>query len=81
MMGDDLLSIGSCCCHGRARLCPSRAVRGEKEACVALDRPVGQPDLERRMEVDADAAFAAAKGWLAFGDEAAHLALLLGRAP
>jgi hypothetical protein len=58
-----------------------RTVRGEKEACVALDRPVGQPDLERRMEVDADAAFAAAKGWLAFGDEAAHLALLLDRAP
>ena len=41
----------------------------------------GQLDPERRTEADADAAFAAAKGWLAFGDEAAHLALLLDRAP
>jgi hypothetical protein len=58
-----------------------RTVRGEKEACVALDRPVRQPDLDHRMEADADAAFAAAKGWLAFGDEAVNLALLLDRAP
>ncbi|HTE79113.1 MAG TPA: hypothetical protein VK634_00305 [Reyranella sp.] len=58
-----------------------RIVRREKEACVALDRPVGQPDLERRTEVDAAAAFAAAKGWLAFGDEAANFALLMDRAP
>jgi len=58
-----------------------RTVRGEKEACVALDRPARQQDPEHRTEADADAAFAAAKGWLAFSDEAAHLALLLDRAP
>lgn len=58
-----------------------RAVRGETEAWVSLDRLVGQPGLDRRTEVDAAAAFAAAKGWLAFGDEAANLALLLDRAP
>lgn len=64
------------------RICRAiRTVRGEKEAWVPLDRLVGQPGLERRTEVDAAAAFAAAKGWLAFGDEAANFALLLDRAP
>lgn len=58
-----------------------RTVRGEHEAWVALDRLVGQPGLERRTEVDAAAAYAAAKGWLAFGDAAADFALLLERAP
>lgn len=58
-----------------------RTVRGETEAWVALDRLIGQPGLERRTEIDAAAAFAAAKGWLAFGDEAASFALLLDRAP
>lgn len=58
-----------------------REVRGEDQAWVALDRLVGQPGLERRTEVDAAAAFAAAKGWLAFGDVAADFALLLERAP
>ena len=58
-----------------------RFVHSETEACVALDRPARQQDPEHRTEADADAAFAAAKGWLAFGDEAAHLALLLDRAP
>jgi hypothetical protein len=58
-----------------------RSVRSEDEAWVALDRLVGQPGLERRSEVDAAAAFAAAKGWLAFGDAAADLAMLLERAP
>jgi len=45
--------------------------RGEGEA--------GQPDLERRTDVDAVEALSSAKGWLAFGDEAAHVALLLDR--
>jgi hypothetical protein len=64
------------------RVCRAiRSVRGEDEAWVELDRLVGQPGLERRTEVDAAAAFAAAKGWLAFGDEAASFALLLDRAP
>ena len=58
-----------------------REVRGEDEAFVALDRLVGRPGLERRTEVDAAAAYAAAKGWLAFGDAAADFALLLERAP
>lgn len=58
-----------------------RSARGEKGPRVALDRPVRQPDPEHRMEVDADAAFTPAKGWLAFGDEAANLAVLLDRAP
>jgi hypothetical protein len=58
-----------------------RDARGEDKAWVALDRLVGQPGLERRSEVDAAAAFAAAKGWLAFGDAAADFALLLERAP
>lgn len=61
-----------------------RALRTERcqtEACVALDCPAGEPDLERRREVDADASFTAAKGWLAFGDEAANLAVLMGRTP
>jgi hypothetical protein len=58
-----------------------RTVRGEEKAWVALDRLVGEPGLERRSEVDAAAAFAAAKGWLAFGDAAADFALLLERAP
>jgi hypothetical protein len=58
-----------------------RAVRGEHEAWVELDRLIGQPGLESRTEVDAAAAFAAAKGWLAFGDAAAEHALLLDRAP
>jgi hypothetical protein len=61
------------------RICHTiRSVRREDEA---LDRLVGQPGLERRTEVDAAAAFAAAKGWLAFGDPAAEFALLLERAP
>jgi hypothetical protein len=72
-MAVDTLAIGIC----RA----IRTVRGEKEAWVSLDRLVGQPGLDRRTEVDAAAAFAAAKGWLAFGDEAANFALLLDRAP
>ena len=64
------------------RVCHAiRTVRAEDEAWVALDRLVGQPGLERRTEVDAAAAFAAAKGWLAFGDVAADVALLLERAP
>lgn len=64
------------------RVCRAiREVRGEDEAWVALDRLVGQPGLERRSEVDAAAAYAAAKGWLAFGDAAADFALLLERAP
>ena len=64
------------------RVCQAlRAARGEHEAWVALDRLVGQPGLERRTEVDAAAAFAGAKGWLAFGDVAADRALLLERAP
>jgi hypothetical protein len=64
------------------RVCRAiREVRGENEAFVALDRLVGQPGLERRTEVDAAAAYAAAKGWLAFGDAAADFALLLERAP
>ncbi|WP_428662376.1 hypothetical protein [Reyranella sp.] len=64
------------------RICRAiRTVRRDDEAWVALDRLVGQPGLERRTEVDAAAAFAAAKGWLAFGDEAASFALLLDRAP
>ena len=64
------------------RVCQAiRTVRGEDEAWVALDRLVGQPGLERRTEVDAAVAFAAAKGWLAFGDPAAEFALLLERAP
>ena len=47
------------------RVCRAiRTVRREDEAWVALDRLVGQPGLERRTEVDAAAAFAAAKGWL-----------------
>ena len=58
-----------------------RTVRREDEAWVALDRLIGQPGLDRRAEVDAAAAFAAAKGWLAFGDPAADFALLLDRAP
>ncbi len=58
-----------------------RSVRRNDEAWVALDRLVGQPGLERPSEVDAAAAFAAAKGWLAFGDAAADFALLLERAP
>jgi hypothetical protein len=58
-----------------------RTVRGTDEAWVALDRLVGQPGLERRSEVDAAAAFAAANGWLAFGDAGAEFALLLERAP
>jgi hypothetical protein len=58
-----------------------RTVRDTDEAFVALDRLVGQPGLERRTEVDAAAAFAVAKGWLAFGDAAADFALLLERAP
>ena len=53
------------------------SARGEDEAWVALDRLVVQPGLERRAEVGAPAAFAAAKGWLAFGDAAADLAMLL----
>jgi len=56
-----------------------RTRRGEDE--VALDCLVGQPGLERRTDVDATASFAAAKGWLAFGDEAVNVALLLDRAP
>jgi hypothetical protein len=64
------------------RVCHTiRTVRSEDETWVALDRLVGQPGLERRTEVDAAAAFAAAKGWLAFGDAAADFALLLERAP
>jgi len=64
------------------RVCRAiRDMRGENEAFVALDRLVGQPGLERRTEVDAAAAYAAAKGWLAFGDAAADFALLLERAP
>jgi len=64
------------------RLCHAiRTVRGEREAWVGLDRLVGQPGLESRTEVDAAAAFAGAKGWLAFGDVAADSALLLERAP
>jgi hypothetical protein len=58
-----------------------RDVRGETEAFVALDRLVGRAGLERRSEVDAAAAYAAARGWLAFGDAAADFALLLERAP
>ncbi len=56
-----------------------RSVRGEDASGVALDRLVEQPGLESRTQVDAAADFAAAKEWLAFGDEAAHLALLLDR--
>jgi hypothetical protein len=69
--------------HARAvHVCRAiREVRGEDEAFVALDRVVGRPGLERRTEVDAAAAFAAAKGWLAFGDAGAEFALLLERAP
>ena len=64
------------------RVCHTiRNIRGEDEAWIALDRLVGQSGLERRSEVDAAAAFAAAKGWLAFGDAAADLALLLEQAP
>ena len=64
------------------RVCHAiRTSRGEDEAWVALDRLIGQPGLERRSEVDAAATAAAAKGWLAFGDAAADLALLLDRAP
>ena len=51
-----------------------RTARGEKESRVALD-------LEGHTEVDATAAFTRAKDWLAFGDEAANLAVLLDRAP
>jgi|tagenome__1003787_1003787.scaffolds.fasta_scaffold20396110_1 hypothetical protein len=58
-----------------------RDVRRDDEAFVALDRLIGRPGLERRTEVDAAAAYAAAKGWLAFGDAAADFALLLERAP
>ena len=58
-----------------------RAVRGDDQAWVALDRLVGRPGLESRTEVDAAAAFAGARGWLAFGDVAADSALLLERAP
>jgi len=47
--------------------------RGEKETA--------QPDPERRTDVDAAEALSSAKSWLAFGDEAAHVALLLDRAP
>lgn len=72
-MAIDRLAIDVCCAI--------RSVRRENEAWVALDRLIGQPGLERRTEVDAAAAFAAAKGWLAFGDEAANFALLLDRAP
>ena len=56
-------------------------VRGEDEASFTLDRPVGQPGSQRGTEVDAVEDFAAAKGWLAFGDEAVNVALLLDRAP
>jgi hypothetical protein len=64
------------------RVCHAiRTIRREDEAWVALDRLIGQPGLERRAEVDAAVAFAAAKGWLAFGDPAADFALLLERAP
>jgi len=48
-------------------------VRDEDESWVTLDRP----GLERRTDVDATGA----RSWLAFGDEAANLALLLDRAP
>jgi hypothetical protein len=58
-----------------------RTVRGEDEVQVAVDHLVGRPRLERCTEVDAVADFAVAKGWLAFGDEAASFALLLDRAP
>ncbi len=58
-----------------------RIVRGEDEALLALDRPVRPPGLERRTDVDAVADFAVAKGWLAFGDEAVNVALLLDRGP
>jgi hypothetical protein len=58
-----------------------RIVRGEDEPRVALDRLAGKPGLERCTEVDAAAVSAAAKGWLAFGDEAVNVALLLDRAP
>jgi hypothetical protein len=64
------------------RLCRAmRAVRGEHEAWVSLDRLVGQAGLTSRTEVDAAAAFAGAKGWLAFGDVAADRAMLQERAP
>lgn len=64
------------------RVCHAiREVRGETGAWVSLDRLVGQPGLARRSEVDAAAAFASAKGWLAFGDAAADFALLRERAP
>jgi hypothetical protein len=64
------------------RICQAmRTVRDEHEAWVALDRLAGQPGLESRTQVDAAAAFAGARGWLAFGNVAADRALLLERAP
>jgi hypothetical protein len=60
-----------------ARVCRTiRAARREDETGGTVDRLIGQPGMERRAEVEA----AAAKGWLAFGDEAANFALLLDRA-
>ena len=58
-----------------------RIARDEDEACVALDRPIGRPGVQGRAEGDAVADFTAAKEWLAFGDEAVTVALLLDRAP
>lgn len=72
------MTIGTLAVRVRRAIC---SMSDEEAAGVALDRPVGRPDLGRRAEVDAAAPFTAAKNWLAFGDEAANVALLLDRAP
>ncbi len=56
-------------------------VRGKDAAWVAPYQLVEQPGLASRTEPDAVATFGTAQGWLAFGDEAARLALLLDRVP
>jgi hypothetical protein len=64
------------------RVCHAiRDVRGESEAWIGLDRLVGRPGLESATAVDAAAAFAAAKGWLAIDRAAKHSVLLSHRAP
>ena len=58
-----------------------RAVRDERKARGGPERRVGPPSLERWADDDGAATFAPARGWLAYGDEAANLTMLLGRVP
>lgn len=64
------------------RLCHAvREVRQPHQAWISLDRVQDRLGIESTTAVNAAAAFASAKGWLAIGGAPAHSVLLKQGAP